>query len=283
MPHAHNHVRADAAVDPASNAPRIRAVVLTSCRLLATRHTEGQCVSPHSHGLTTFTLVVAGMFSETVGRRSLELGPLDLVAKSAGVDHANRYPHGATCFVVEVGHQLVPPAVSGVRTTPGLPVAIALGLLHKAFSASTTALELEEGVVRLGEAVADEHPPLTARSAPRWLELVRARIADMPERPPTLGELSVLTGVHPSHLCRMHRACFGTTIGNWARRIRVDEAVRRLTRTVDPLASISAQLGYSDQSHLTRDVQRQAGHSPARLRRLARTLAEANPIQDGLA
>lgn len=75
----------------------------------------------------------------------------------------------------------------------------------------------------------------------------------------------------------IQRACIDT-LGHgpkWlSRRIRLQEAARVLvTRPGENLAVIAAELGYTDQSHLTRDFRTAAGITPDAYRRAARSLA----------
>lgn len=60
-----------------------------------------------------------------------------------------------------------------------------------------------------------------------------------------------ITGLSPQHVRQISRA---------------REAVARL-RTGEPIAEVAYELGYADQSHLTRDVKRLTGYTPGQSRR----------------
>jgi AraC family transcriptional regulator len=271
--------RSSGVLDPASYAPEISVVTLPGARLLRTTHSRGQRVPLHSHRRSTLTLVLSGRFVEVVGNRSGVLAPLDLIVKHGAVEHANHYPEGATCFVIELGRDLEERALPRCQPMTGLPSALALSLLDDAFTRRLTTFELEDGVARLVAAVTGSRP-FRRGIVPRWLELIRERIWDDAVRRPTLAELSALAGVHPSHLCRAFSAHFGCTIGASSRQARIGAAARRLTSTDDPIAIVAADFGYADQAHLTRELCRHVGRPPARLRRLVRTLTNANTVQD---
>lgn len=75
----------------------------------------------------------------------------------------------------------------------------------------------------------------------------------------------------------IQRACIDT-LGHgpkWlSRRIRLQEVARSLaTRSDDDLAIIAAELGYTDQSHLTRDFRTATGITPEAYRRASGSLA----------
>jgi AraC family transcriptional regulator len=78
-------------------------------------------------------------------------------------------------------------------------------------------------------------------------------------------------GVSPSHLARAFRAHFGTTLGEYIRRLRVEWVAEQLTRTSMTLSAIGIAAGFSDQSHLTREFGRRFGVTPAQWRRLGST------------
>jgi AraC family transcriptional regulator len=58
-------------------------------------------------------------------------------------------------------------------------------------------------------------------------------------------------GVHPVHLSRVFREKVGCRIGEYLRRLRVEEARREISETERPLAEIAYGAGFADQSHLT--------------------------------
>src|SRR5262249_42596207 len=95
----------------------------------------------------------------------------------------------------------------------------------------------------------------------------------------TLAELSGALGVHRAHLARAFRDHYGTTIGMYARRLRVQRAVAMIQLRDLPLAEIAAASGFADQSHMTRAVSGALGLPPGRLR----GTLHATPVQDGAA
>ena len=59
-------------------------------------------------------------------------------------------------------------------------------------------------------------------------------------------------------------------LGEWVRRLRLEDALGRLTRSDASIADVAAASGFADQSHLTRVMRRRLGVTPAEYRRLAR-------------
>jgi AraC family transcriptional regulator len=118
------------------------------------------------------------------------------------------------------------------------------------------ALELTATIARLRD---------RPRREPR-LALVDAMLADRIAHPPSLSEIALEVGVHPSHLARMFRAHYGESIGEHGRRLRLGWAAQRLARSAEPLAEIAARAGFADQSHFTREFKRHYGVTPGRYR-----------------
>jgi AraC-like DNA-binding protein len=56
-------------------------------------------------------------------------------------------------------------------------------------------------------------------------------------------------------------------MGDYVRTLRAEWAAARLTRTGLSLAEIAADAGYSDQSHMTRELRRRLGVRPGEYRR----------------
>ena len=107
--------------------------------------------------------------------------------------------------------------------------------------------------------------PSRRSSPPPWLERVRQSLHDSVVRP-TLRSLATIAGVHQVHLARSFRATHGCTIGEYFRTIRLSRALALLRNSRRGLADVAALCGYSDQSHLCRDIRRATGATPLQLR-----------------
>ena len=71
-------------------------------------------------------------------------------------------------------------------------------------------------------------------------------------------------------MLRHVRARTGLAPKRYASLQRFSEALRHLARDEAGFAQIAAEVGYSDQAHMTVDLARHAGVSPGRFRALAR-------------
>ena len=134
--------------------------------------------------------------------------------------------------------------------------------------------------------------PDPARRAELADALVRARLAQRPLRASQrianaalealtaqphvqrIHDVAALLGTSERTLQRALRTHVGRGPGEIARRIRLQEVVRRLSVADGDIAGIAVDLGYVDQAHLTNEFRRAAGVTPgAYVEALARTQA----------
>ena len=101
------------------------------------------------------------------------------------------------------------------------------------------------------------------QAPPDWLETARDMIADLAGTGGLeVRAIATAVGVHPVHLARTYRQCFGISPGDAIRRRRADIAMAALSRGMRPIEAANAA-GYADQSHMTREHGRIYGVSPS--------------------
>ena len=100
------------------------------------------------------------------------------------------------------------------------------------------------------------------------------RIHDEPDKPPSLDDVAKLMGMHRTGALRRFRREVGATPHEYAMQLRVRIARRALASGSTPV-EVAYNLGFADQSHLTRAFSRQFGLPPGRYRSV-----EANIVQD---
>jgi AraC-like DNA-binding protein len=83
-----------------------------------------------------------------------------------------------------------------------------------------------------------------------------------------LCPLARLLKVSPYRLSRTFSQQMGLSLTRYRNRVRVSQAMDRLTQGEPSLADLAARLGFADQAHLTRTVRDHLGHTPTTLRRL---------------
>jgi AraC-like DNA-binding protein len=86
----------------------------------------------------------------------------------------------------------------------------------------------------------------------------------------TIAARAAAAGISPRTMLRHVRARTGLAPKRYASLQRFSEALRQLALDNAGFAQIAAEVGYSDQAHMTVDLARHAGVSPGRFRALAR-------------
>jgi AraC family transcriptional regulator len=110
----------------------------------------------------------------------------------------------------------------------------------------------------------------SARSSDRranWLARAREHLHGERGRAISVQAVAAEVGVSPVRLSRAFRRTYGESLGDYHRRLRVEEACRLLRDGSRTLAEIALAVGFVDQSHFTRTFRRLVGATPAAFRR----------------
>jgi AraC family transcriptional regulator len=109
-------------------------------------------------------------------------------------------------------------------------------------------------------------PSIKSRRAPRWLEQARELLHERFAETPSLAAVAATVAVHPVHLAREFRRWYGSTPGDYVRRLRIESACREIPRSDASLGEIAVAAGFYDQSHFCKTFKRFTGLTPAQFR-----------------
>jgi iron complex transport system substrate-binding protein len=133
---------------------------------------------------------------------------------------------------------------------------------------------LEGLLVELAEARADARAASGGGGSERWLERVRAALAEAPANdaaaandPLDYERLADACGMALSTLRRRFRRATGTPLHAYALQCRAAAARRLLGETDLPIKAVAARLGYRDVYFFTKQFRRLSGVPPAAYRR----------------
>jgi AraC-like DNA-binding protein len=141
----------------------------------------------------------------------------------------------------------------------------ALALAHRQLRHAPDALSQECAVSQLAGTLA-EHGEVEDRPPPvgdERIGRVRRLLDEDVSAPLALSDLAREAGLSPFHLLRCFKQEVGLTPFAYRNQRRI-EAARRLLRAGRPIAETAVEVGFTDQSHLTRQFQRLVGVSPGR-------------------
>lgn len=229
-------------------------------------------------------MILGGAYDETVGRRVFECGPGRILFKPAGSEHSNVYGHrGSRALHLEFGNSRDASIEAWLQDVALPRDPVLLEGARAKFLATRLALEArqEDDPSRLAmdglamELLAEilRGADGSSRVAPHdcsWLDRITDMLRSDWARPHRLGTLAHEAGVSPQRLARAFRHRHACSIGEYLRRVRMNEAARALRDTPRTVAEIALEVGYYDQSHFTRTFAREIGTTPAEYRRLHR-------------
>ena len=201
-------------------------------------------------------------------------GPMTLMYYPADCPHAESHLAPGRHFLVEWDAEWarrcglakkLPDRAAEIRNAPALFAALrALRAIHH--DPAPSGLEFEVALLGVFDVFRDKAALDSAR-APVWMAHVIDRLRTVNEEPLTLTALADGVGVNPAHLARTFKRFAGCTVGEMRRRTQLERACRCLASTGDALAHVAADMGFADQSHMTRAVRGATGFTPKGLRR----------------
>ena len=233
---------------------------------------ERRAFPTHSHEEYVIGVVTRGRERLSVRGAERVAGPGDLILVEPNEPHRNEAidPQGLEYRVFYVPRTMIAQAFGDVRfqdnVLPGGRLGRRWAALHRRMMTGAQDLELEgHFFTLLGEILEMAGSLDTAERRPEQAKIARARayLDKHFAEPISLGDLAAHAGLSPYHLLRSFRDQVGITPGAYQIQLRVLEARRRL-RDGAAIADTAADLGFADQSHLTRHFQRIIGTSPGR-------------------
>lgn len=232
--------------------------------LTLTSHRCDDRIPPHKHANDYVCIVLAGGFAEQEGARSHERLAGCFFTHHAGETHHDRFgSRGAICVNLHFPAGEPGPAIEGMCPAP--TKVLAQGLAFELAASSRDDLAMASLAAEIMGGLRPSTP--SRRDCGRWIGRIVEAIADEPERRWTLGELAQLAERHPVHVAQAFRARIGLSVGAFQRLQRLTCVSLALRTGTTPLATLAAEFGYCDQSHMTTEFRAAFGTSPGRYRR----------------
>lgn len=269
---------APASVPVTMGSPAFRSLALDGFDVVEAWFAPGDELARHTHDRACVAVMLAGSFDHRIEGRCHHCPPTTVFTEPAGEKHSNHIGSGGARVVVvqpDPGRpELLRPFARFLDRTShrhhaGIAEQAALLAAELDGRDDLTSLAVEgivlEMLVTLARVSAAE-----VRRTPPWLfraqELLHARFAD----PLRTGEIAKEVAVHPAHLARAFRGCFGVSMGAYVRRLRLEWAAAQLVNSERSLVGLALAAGFADQSHFTRAFKRYSGLTPSAYRRAKR-------------
>ncbi|MFC5490712.1 AraC family transcriptional regulator [Dokdonella soli] len=222
-------------------------------------------VHEHAHDWPVISLYVLGGYRNITEYGERDISGPSMVFYRSGVAHRN--------VVGEMGFEQIEiefdPAWLGPSAMPPdrtlLRVGGACGGLARSIARACDARLSEERLLSSVRRLLSTAHQESARQHGSWAHDVTARLRADPCR--LIGSVAREVGRSPSWIGPAYRRLIGEGLKETAARFRVERAARLLRESDASLASIAAEAGFCDQSHMNRTFCRVLGRSPMSVRR----------------
>lgn len=223
--------------------------------------------TPHYDGCARVSFLLRGDVREATARGAIHLQSGDVLIKSSLIKHEtwfgdNPVRIASICFAESEGRSLVSGSAWTPRRGPlarklgwAMAQSIAVGNVRTAFAAAADLLANP----------ADENGHESSR-APGWLSALRDELCEVGLKGVDVAAVASAIGVHPVHVSRRFRRCYGTSLTEFAQAWAVHRALVLLDESEMSLSEVAAHAGFYDQSHLGRVVRTVTGLTPGILR-----------------
>ena len=224
----------------------------------------------HSHPQPTIAVILRGGFSGRYGTTDRDCSPMTLLVEPAGAPHTNHFGALPTAVLTLSLGPAAPPSLDAVGRQPRFTRdAYSAGLASQADTElrrpdELTPLAVEGLTLELMTRLA--RTPVE-RGVPGWLNDARNLLHERYAESLRMGDVASAVGVEPDRLARAFRRVYREPLATYVRRLRVRAAAGLLLSEQErTIAAIAAEVGFADQSHLTRCFVRSIGTTPARYR-----------------
>lgn len=230
----------------------------------------------HTHEEPHFVFVLSGGYlSSARGAPEISSPPL-LVFNPAGTTHRDRFFGGKGRFLAISGGSVEDEVDPTVLHQPyaiwsARAILAELECSWDPLVAEARALQLITLVQRPSSDEATH-----AASPPAWLNRAVEMIFTSDDPDLSVADVADDAGVHPVHFARVFRLYLGCAPGEYLRGRRLERAVALLGSGLASLAAVSADAGFYDQAHMTREFRRRLGSTPSAVR----SGQNVAPIQD---
>ncbi len=247
--------------------------MLTEVGARIRRYEPGSAMRPHLHGDASLSIVVGGDYLECIRSSERHYAAGYVAFCPAGTMHAQQFgASGARQIIVEPEHDWL--AWLSDRLNLGeAPYGHAgefqqLGsrLVHELTQTDEFSALAQEGMILEIIAAFGRFAGSQTAKPPAWLSVARDFIHAHACAPLSTAQIARAAGRHEIHLAREFRRYYGSSIGNYLRRLRVEKAASLLAQSREDITGIALRCGFASHSHLCRVFRAQYGVTPSEYR-----------------
>jgi AraC family transcriptional regulator len=250
--------------------------MFTRHELRISNYSPHALMKPHAHDTDCLSLLVRGAFTERISGCERDYARGQIAFLPAGIVHSQAFgAAGARQIIfrpqpdwIEYLSDCKAPLADSPHTNAPLFYQLGDRLLEELARNDRYSMLACEGILleivaafgRRGRAI-----PLRGRP-PSWLSAVRDYVRQHAFEPIVLKDLARAAGRHEIHVAREFRRFFGTSVGEFARHLRTEEAARLLLKSKMSISEIALNCGFSSHSHFCREFKGRFGVTPSEYR-----------------
>lgn len=228
----------------------------------------------HAHENSYFCFSLQGVYTERYGNREVVCRPSALTFRSSAQTHEALVHNAKTrVFMLEISPDWIERLRADSLTLEGTfdfygGAVTKLGArLNREFHKTDSSAKLAiEGLALELLAQAARQPSYRIGAAPAWLRQAREMVSEHFSENLKLTQIAAGVGVHPVYLAAAFRQKFGVTIGEFVRKLRIEQACAQLNKPELTLPTIALQAGFADQSHFSKVFKAYVGLTPREYR-----------------
>lgn len=252
-----------------------RTIQLEGVTLTDTEYTHEK-VDWHYHENAYFTFILAGCVIEGNKKETYNCTPGSLLFHNWQESHYNIKPRGFTRgFHIELEHKWFQTLDIDLRSLqgsinlkhPDLRILMFNIFKESIINDSCSTLSIQALLAMLLSRMALTKEASSGKT-PVWVPALREMLHDTPPENWSLGALADNLGIHPVHLSRDFKKYFGCTLGEYIRRIKVQQSLSLLLDKDLSLTEIALAAGFADQSHFIRCFKAVNGLKPSHYRNI---------------
>lgn len=232
-------------------------------KITCSHYPSGTVMEPHTHEFSAISLILKGDFHEEVGGYSNTFSPSKTLIKPRDLLHSNIYNEDCSILCLYLKDEaLMPQCIrDNLKEWTG-----ANGVNWQGFQPYLSTTNHQDKKVILHNFISSIGKSQRGEYAPEWLYQLKSKVDDQHHFNFQLQELAATYGVHPVYLARVFRKCFGLSLKEYLRHIRIRNAMAEIVNGGKSFTHIAMENGFADQSHFIRDFRKEAGTTPNQFR-----------------
>lgn len=252
-----------------------KAIQLDNLVITDTEYTHDR-VEWHTHQNPYFTFLLTGNMLETNKKESYECSAGTLLFHNWQDAHCNiKHPGYTRGFHIELEkdffdlYNLPLNKMEGSLKlyNPVLKLLFRSMYMETRYTGAIEILSIRESLFKVFGLLADVKQQETARQ-PAWVKKIKEALNDGDTTSLSWDALAAIAQVHPVHLSRQFPKYFNTTVGDYLKKLRIEQAAGLLGKIGMPLTQIGYECGFADQSHFIRSFKQAVGVTPLQYRKI---------------